>query len=149
MFKVPCGLYDVHLGWLFGHRVLLLTHRGRKSGLLHATALEVIRYDRATESSVVISAYSPKSDWFRNITHSPALQIETGGRRYVPEQRVLTTAEAVRKLERYCEFHPRIARILERVFGFHITSGDEERRAFAETVRLVVFRPRQPDGFVR
>ena len=65
MFKVPCGFYDVHLGWLFGHRVLLLTYRGRKSGLVHETALEVIRSVRATDSSVVISAYGPKSDWFR------------------------------------------------------------------------------------
>jgi deazaflavin-dependent oxidoreductase (nitroreductase family) len=144
VFRVPRGLYDVHLGWLFGHRALLLTHQGRKSGLLHETALEVIRFDRATDSSVVISAYGAKSDWFRNITHSPALQIETGGRRYVPEQRILTTDEAVRELELYCEFHPRAARILERVFGFQITTGDEARRAFASTVRLVAFRPTTP-----
>ena len=149
MFKVPCGLYDVHLGWLFGHRVLLLTHRGRKSGLLHKTALEVIRYDRATQTSVVISAWGERSDWFRNIRHSPALQIETGRRRYVPEQRILTADEAVRELESYTVQHPWAAKILERVFGFHITSGDEERRAFAETVRLVAFLPRQPDGLPR
>lgn len=146
VFKIPRWLYDVHLGWIFGHRALLLTHRGRKSGLLHETALEVIRYERATNTSVVISAWGERSDWFRNIQHSPALQIETGGRRYVPDQRLLTTDEAVRELERYTIEHRIAAKILERVFGFRITEGDEQRRAFAETVRMVAFRPRLQNG---
>ena len=141
-FKIPRWMYDVHLGWIFAHRVLLLTHRGRKSGLLHETALEVIRYDRHSRTSVVISAWGERSDWFRNIRHSPALQIETGGRRYVPEQRILTTDEAVRELETYTEQHPWAAKILERVFGFQITAGDAQRRAFAATVRMVAFHPR-------
>jgi deazaflavin-dependent oxidoreductase (nitroreductase family) len=144
IFRFPRWLYDARLGWIFGHRALLLTHRGRKSGLLHETALEVIRYERATDTSVVISAWGERSDWFRNIQHSPALQIETGGRRYVPEQRLLTTDEAVRQLERYAVEHRIAAKILERVFGFQITAGDEQRRAFAETIRMVAFRPCQP-----
>jgi len=146
IFKIPRWLYDVHLGWIFGHRALLLTHRGRKSGLLHATALEVILYERSSETSIVISAWGERSDWFRNIQHSPALQIETGGRRYVPEQRVLTTDEAERELERYTIEHRIAAKILERVFGFQITVGAEQRRAFAETIRMVAFRPRQIAG---
>jgi len=144
IFRFPRWLYDARLGWIFGHRALLLTHRGRKSGLLHETALEVIRYERATDTSIVISAWGERSDWFRNIRHSPALQVETGGRRYVPEQRVLTTDEAVRELERYIIEHRIAAKILERVFGFQITAGDEQRRAFAETVRMVAFRPASP-----
>lgn len=142
IFKVPRWLYELHLGWLFGHRALLLTHRGRKSGLLHETVLEVIRYDRATQTSVVISAWGERSDWLRNIRQSSALQIETGGHRYVPEQRILTTDEAVEELERYTVEHSRATKILERVFGFQISAGDEQRRVFAETVRLVAFRPR-------
>jgi deazaflavin-dependent oxidoreductase (nitroreductase family) len=145
VFRIPRWLYDVHLGRIFGHRALLLTHRGRKSGLLHETALEVIRYERANDTSVVISAWGERSDWFRNIQHSPALQIETGGHRYVPEQRLLTTDEAVRQLERYAVEHHIAAKILERVFGFQITAGDEQRRAFAETIRMVAFRPRVPN----
>jgi len=141
VFRLPRWLYDARLGWIFGHRALLLTHQGRKSGLLRETALEVIRYDRASQTSIVISAWGERSDWFRNIRHRPALQVETGGRRYVPEQQILTTEEAVHELELYIVEHPYAARILERVFGFQITNGDEQRRAFAASVRMVAFRP--------
>jgi hypothetical protein len=42
-FRLPIHLYRLDLGWLLGHRVLLLSHRGRKSGLIRATPLEVVR----------------------------------------------------------------------------------------------------------
>ena len=43
VFRLPIYLYRLNLGWLLGHRGLLLTHQGRKSGLLRETVLEVIR----------------------------------------------------------------------------------------------------------
>ena len=54
-FRLPVYLYRANLGWLLGHRGLLLTHRGRKSGRVYQTVLEVIRYDPATCESVVLS----------------------------------------------------------------------------------------------
>ncbi len=48
-FRLPIYLYRLNLGWLLGHRGLLLIHRGRKSGLLRETVLEVVRYDPATK----------------------------------------------------------------------------------------------------
>ncbi len=56
MLKTPGIVYSLNLGWIFGHRFLLVTHRGRKSGLIHQTPLEVINYERATRTSTVISA---------------------------------------------------------------------------------------------
>jgi hypothetical protein len=38
-FKMPIYLYRLNLGWLLGHRFLLLVHRGRKCGLLRETVL--------------------------------------------------------------------------------------------------------------
>jgi len=88
-FRLPIYLYRLDLGWLLGHRFLLLVHRGRESGLLRETVLEVILYDPATRESVVLSAWGEKADWYRNIEAVPALEVRTGGQRYVPEQRFL------------------------------------------------------------
>jgi hypothetical protein len=55
-FRLPIYLYLLNLGWLLGHRALLLDHRGRKSGLLRDTVLEALLYDPATRESVVLSA---------------------------------------------------------------------------------------------
>jgi F420H(2)-dependent quinone reductase len=55
--------------------------------------LEVIRYDPATRESVVPSGWGERSDWYRNIKASPALEVQTGGERYVPVQRFLAPDE--------------------------------------------------------
>ena len=61
-FRLPIYLYRLKLGWSLGHHFLLLVHKDRKSGLLHQTVLEVVRYDPATEESVVLSARGEKAD---------------------------------------------------------------------------------------
>jgi deazaflavin-dependent oxidoreductase (nitroreductase family) len=139
---VPIYLYRLGLGRLLGHRFLLLTHRGRKSGLLRRTPLEVLLYDPRTRVSVVLSAWGKKSDWYRNIEASPALEVETGGERYVPAQRFLTAEEGYGAITEYAIRHPLAARVLERAFGFRITRSEAARRAFSGSVALVAFRPR-------
>jgi hypothetical protein len=42
-FKLPTYLYRLNLGWLMGYRVLLLTHRGRRSGRVWQTSGPVAR----------------------------------------------------------------------------------------------------------
>ena len=44
----PRWFYRLGLGWLLGYRVMQLTHRGRKSGVLRRTILEVLHYDPQT-----------------------------------------------------------------------------------------------------
>jgi deazaflavin-dependent oxidoreductase (nitroreductase family) len=92
-FRLPIHLYKLRLGWLLGHRVLLLTHRGRRSERIYRTALEVVRYDPATGESVVVSAWGEEADWYRNIEANPAMEIRIGRERYVPKQRFLSPEE--------------------------------------------------------
>jgi hypothetical protein len=61
-FRLPIYLYRLNLGWLLGHRFLLLVHRGRRSGLRRETVLEVVRYNPATKESVVLSAWGERAD---------------------------------------------------------------------------------------
>ncbi|MGA7673126.1 MAG: nitroreductase family deazaflavin-dependent oxidoreductase [Nitrolancea sp.] len=140
--KTPSVIYALNMGWIFGHRFLLLTHRGRKSGLIHRTPLEVIHYDRPTHTSTVISAWGEKSDWYRNIQKSPALQIQTGLDRYVPLQRILREEERDHELELYAKNHGPSAMILSRMFRFKFADDPEERHKFASACRMVAFRPR-------
>lgn len=140
--RLPVYLYRLWLGRLLGHRFLLLTHRGRKSGLLRRTALEVILYDPPVRESVVLSAWGKKADWYRNIEASPVLEVRTGGERYVPAQRLLATEEGYMAITEYAIRHPLAARVLERVFGYPITRSAAARRSFAESVALVAFRPK-------
>jgi deazaflavin-dependent oxidoreductase (nitroreductase family) len=139
--RLPSYLYHLRLGGLLGHRFLLLTHRGRKSGLIRQTPLEVLHYDPRSCESVVLSAWGKRADWYRNIEASLPLEVETGGERYPPAARFLTPEEAYAVITEYAIRHPLAARVLEQVFGFPVTRSAASRRAFAESVALVAFRP--------
>jgi deazaflavin-dependent oxidoreductase (nitroreductase family) len=140
--RLPSYLYRFRLGRLLGHRFLLLTHRGRKSGLTRRTPLEVLHFDPRPRESVVLSAWGRKADWYRNIEASPPLEVETAGERYLPAPRVLTAEEAYAVITEYAIRHPLAARVLERAFGYLITRSAASRRAFADSAVLVAFRPR-------
>jgi deazaflavin-dependent oxidoreductase (nitroreductase family) len=140
--RLPSYLYRFRLGGLLGHRFLLLTHRGRKSGLIRRTPLEVLHYNPHSRESVVLSAWGKRADWYRNIEAGPPLEVETAGERYPPAARSLTSEEAFAVITEYGIRHPLAARVLERAFGYPVTRSTASRRAFAESVVLVAFRPR-------
>ncbi|MGZ6320715.1 MAG: nitroreductase family deazaflavin-dependent oxidoreductase, partial [Ktedonobacterales bacterium] len=83
-FNLPIALYRARLGWLLGHRFLLLTHRGRKTGMIRHTVLEVVHFDPATRESTVLSAYGERADWYHNLLVHPAVEVQTGWSLYVP-----------------------------------------------------------------
>ena len=134
-------LYRVHLGWLLGHRRLLLTHQGRKTGLVRHTALDVMRFDAATKECLVISMYGERADWFRNIMAHPALSVQTGRDRFVPDQRILPPEEAQAVMTTFWQRYPRAVRMSLRLLGFRYEDTEESRQAIFSALRVVSFRP--------
>ncbi len=143
VFRLPTYLYRYRFGWLLGHRFLLLTHRGRKTGRVHQTVLEVIAYDSATRESIVLSGWGERADWYRNIKSSPALEVQSGRQRYVPSQRFLAPEESHARISDYARRHPLAFRFLVKAFGFGypLDGTEATRRRLAEYLRLVAFRP--------
>ncbi len=141
LLRLPIFLYRRHLGWLLGHRFLLLTHRGRKSGIIRRTVLEVVRFDPATHESIVVSAWGTHADWYRNIQAAPAQKIQTGTDCYIPVQRILTPDEAYDWLTVWEREHPIEAWIFPKVLGIGYDGSEHSRRALVAAVRLVAFRP--------
>ena len=87
LLRLPVLLYCLDLGWLLGYRFAQITHRGRKSGRIYRSVVEVVRFDPATREVVVLSAWRGRTDWYRNLQAAPALEINIGRLRFVPEQR--------------------------------------------------------------
>jgi deazaflavin-dependent oxidoreductase (nitroreductase family) len=138
LLKAPVWLYRLRLGRLLGGRFLLLRHRGRRTGEIHETVLEVI--GRTDGELFVISGFGPRSDWLRNIHATPPLLVETGGRSFVPEARFLATDDAVAVLDDYAAHNPRSARVL----GTRFYGGAFDPRRLAEATTVVGLRPRRP-----
>jgi deazaflavin-dependent oxidoreductase (nitroreductase family) len=145
-FRLPIYLYRLNLGWLLGHRFLMLVHQGRRSGLLRETVLEVILYDPDTSQSVVLSAWGKEADWYRNIGASPTLEVRTGGQRYVPEQRFLVPEENRALISEYGRRHPLAFRVFARAFGYPLDGTEAARQEVARSLRLVAFRPKHQES---
>lgn len=146
ILHLPVYLYRARLGVLLGHRFLLLVHRGRRSGRLYETVLEVVRYDPATEESVVVAGWGRRTAWLHNLEAGGALAAVTGGRRYAPTYRILGGDEAAGVMTGYEHRNrfiaPVVRAVLSRLLGWRYDGSDAARRRLVTQLPLLAFRPR-------
>lgn len=141
VFALPRYLYRWHLGWLLGHRCLMITHVGRKTGRLRQTVVEVAHYDPATQECIVVAAWGEQTDWYRNLVAQSAREVQVGRRRYRPQQHLLSAEETLAVLQAYQRHHPWGVRELMRLVGYAYDGTPEGLRAISQVLRGVAFRP--------
>jgi deazaflavin-dependent oxidoreductase (nitroreductase family) len=139
--NAPRWLYRLGFGWVLGHRAMLLTHRGRKSGQLRRTVLEVLHYDPQTREVLVVSGWEGKTDWYRNIEREPALEVRIGGVHYRPVQEFLSPEETAQLILTLFHLRPREVRFVGPLLGIDPDAEDVALRARLEAFfRGVRFR---------
>lgn len=145
LLRAPVYLYRWRLGWLLGHRCLLLTHIGRRSGLRRQTVLEVVEFRKDDSEVVVANSFGPHSDWVRNIEAGSGEEVTVGLRHFVASHRFLGEEEAVRVIEDYEQRHRFMAPIVRLGFGWLLgwpyRGGDRDRRRLVKQLPLIAFRP--------
>jgi deazaflavin-dependent oxidoreductase (nitroreductase family) len=146
LMRAPAWLYRRHLGWLLGERFLLVEHRGRRTGRLHETVIEVVGHDEDADEYMVMAAWGARSDWFRNIEARPATEVQVGRRRFVPAQRLLDQEEAMTALTSYRRRHPFAFREIAHVLGWHTPMSDDDMRRFVTASPMIAFKPANADG---
>lgn len=141
----PVWLYRYHLGWLLGHRFLLVTHCGRRSRKMRQTGVMVLHYDPRSHTASVVAG-SKRADWYRNVQASPPVEIAIGRERYRPEQEFLEPDEIALLLRWSRRHHPVTARVQSLFFGWPWKASDQELLNLAQSLGGVSFRPVQrPD----
>jgi len=81
--RAPVLLFRARLGFLFGSRLLMLEHVGRKTGIQRYAVLETV--DRTDPGTYVVAAgFGDRSQWLRNITADPRVRASVGRRFAVP-----------------------------------------------------------------
>ena len=145
LFRFPVYLYRLHLGWLFGHRFLLLIHFGRRTGLRHQTVLEIVEFRADVPEAVVMSGFGPNSDWLRNIEARGGEQVVISSRQFAATHRFLGEEEAARAFEGYEHRNRFMAPILRRVLswlvGWPYHGSDDDRHRLVRQLPLIAFRP--------
>jgi deazaflavin-dependent oxidoreductase (nitroreductase family) len=145
VLRLPVLLYRWKLGWLLGRRFLLLTHRGRRTGLARHTVLEVLRFDPDSGTAVVMAGFGRRSDWYLNLRQRPALEVVVGRRVFRPSHRQLTQEEAISVMADYERQNrlaaPLVRVVLSHLLGWRYDGSDAARRRLAGERPLVAFWP--------
>ncbi|MGW8567122.1 nitroreductase family deazaflavin-dependent oxidoreductase [Isoptericola sp. NPDC055881] len=104
--RAPIGLFRSGLGFLAGGRLLMMQHRGRRSGQRRYVVLEVVARP-ARDRAVVVAGLGPLSQWFRNVRADPRVLVSLGLRRDARARAVvLPPDEGAAVLRAYTDAHP-------------------------------------------
>jgi len=141
LFRSPIRLFELGLGWMFGKRLLLLNHIGRKTGQKRQVVLQVAQHDRQTDTFVVNVGYGEKSDWYQNIGKNPDVSIMVGRRTINVHAEVLSPAEGGEIMVTFSREHPLEAR-MSSMLGYRVDGTEEDFRALGEKLLFVRFVPR-------
>jgi deazaflavin-dependent oxidoreductase (nitroreductase family) len=140
--RAPIWLYRAHLGWVFGHRLVYVAHRGRRTGALREVVVEAVAHSPAPPSVTVVAAWGKNPDWYRNLLAAPAIEVRVGRHRWhAPDHRHLTSTEIQQTLHTYQRAHPHAWRRLAPLLGFPIDPDDPRWPAVAGSVRAIAFTP--------
>lgn len=104
--RAPIIAYRSGLGFLFGTRLLMLEHIGRRTGARRYVVLEVV--DRPSPADyVIVSGFGDRAQWYRNIRTNSAVRVWCGLRRGAPATAVpMTETESAAALAHYAQNHP-------------------------------------------
>lgn len=107
--------------------VIVLVHRGRKSGRVYKTPLEVMVDARGQNDLVVAPMSGKDSDWYRNVLSGGLVEVHVRGKEQKVEWRELDETERGAALEAYRHAHPVFSKIiLAMVFRVNRFKGDPE-----------------------
>jgi deazaflavin-dependent oxidoreductase (nitroreductase family) len=143
--RVANLIYDRHLGWLLGHRILRLSHVGRRSGRRYRTVLEVVGRDRCGSEFFVVSGFGPRADWLRNLDAGGRATVTVGTRSFPADHRRLGDAEAYAVFVDYERrnrwIRPVVHRALSWLLGWPYRGSGTDRRRLVEQLPVIGLRP--------
>lgn len=133
----PSFIYRARLGFVFGRRLLMIEHRGRKSGTRYTTVLEVAGRDPDGNEYMVTSGTGPRADWYLNILANGVEAVWIGSRRHHGTVRPLEPMESAEVFHRYELAHPRTAERLEETMGVSYDGTDDGRVDMMRKIPMV------------
>lgn len=142
LFRLPLGLYRLGLGWMFGHRLLVLHHVGRVSGRPRRVLLEVVARDR-DGSYIVASGWGPDAAWYRNVRQAPEVTVQVGRRMIPATGQTIPPETGAEIFALYAARHRRVARwLLPRLMGYSVDGSEADFRAIGQRIPFLRLVPR-------
>jgi deazaflavin-dependent oxidoreductase (nitroreductase family) len=138
-WRIPIWFFRLGLGWVFGTRALLLNHAGRVTGKNRQAVLEIIHHSPESSSFTVVSGFGPKSNWYKNITANPNVEIQVGRKRMKAIAKELRPDQAETIFLDYVEKFPNTFRSLANILGYNIEHTPEGYQSFGRQIPIIRF----------
>ncbi len=128
---------------LIGIDWIVITTRGRRSGVPREVMLDVIDHDEARDTWYVQPADGRRANWFQNLLANPTVTVEVRGRHFEATARDATGPEGADVVLRFIRTHPLYARLIVWMLRYvdSIDHPDETLRAQLTTVPVMALRP--------
>ncbi len=138
--RIHQRLYLSGRGWIVGWLILLLEHKGRRTGRTYATPLQ---YEKIREDYYVGAARGRRADWYRNIQADPAVHVRIGKREFDG------LAEVVREPQRIADFlqyrlrrHPLMVGLMMKLHHLPMRPSRQQLEELAAGLAVVVIHPK-------
>lgn len=138
--KAPSYLFRAHLGFVFGKRFVMIEHRGRTSGRLFRTVIEVAGRNPEHREFICTSGTGPKADWYLNLKANGVDAVWVGSKRHAATVRFLEAAEAAEFMAEYERAHPKTAANLYEIMGVSYDGTDADRVRMMGEIPMVGFQ---------
>jgi deazaflavin-dependent oxidoreductase (nitroreductase family) len=127
--RAPAALDRPGLRWLLNGLspapIVVLVHRGRRTGRIYRTPVEAIVEDAERGEVVVSPMWGERSDWYRNVLAGGLIEARLRGEGHRLDWRRLSEQENLEAVSTYRREHPVYGRaILRMLVGLHGLTGD-------------------------
>lgn len=137
--RPPKFFYRIGLGPLLAGKVLLLTTKGRKSGLPRTTPLQ---YEQIGSAYYVGSMRGASADWYQNLVSDPCVTLQIGRELIEAVAEPIEDPEEVDAFIRYrLEKNPRMIGAILRMDGLPPRPAEDELRNYARNLTIVAIHP--------
>ncbi|HNK63809.1 MAG TPA: nitroreductase family deazaflavin-dependent oxidoreductase [Anaerolineales bacterium] len=146
-FKIPLFMHKIGFGgWerLIGAEWMLITTTGRKSGKRRETMVDVMDYDKPTDTYYIEAAYGARADWYKNIQSTPVFEAQVGQRKFKAQASELDAKGTGEMLVQFYRRKPAYTRSVMAMVGMKF-KNEEELREIGNKLTLLAVRPLSPD----
>jgi deazaflavin-dependent oxidoreductase (nitroreductase family) len=138
--RVPVYFFRAGLGFVFGSRIVMLEHIGRKSGLTRYSCVEIVDREDG-DALIVVSGFGERSQWYRNLVAHPAIHVWVGRKRRAVTADLVGPAEGADIMVDYARRYPKLAPKLMKLCGARVDGTEADYREVAQKrlrfIRLV------------
>ena len=137
----PQFFYAIGLGPLYGRLVLLLTTKGRNTGLPRVTPMQ---YEEIKGDIYIGSARGSRADWFKNIQADPNVKVRVRSREFQGIGEPITDPSRVADfLEYRFKKHPRMIGFIMSREGVSKSPSRAELEDHSRNKAIVIITPKK------